>query len=87
MASMEHLDGLRLIASAARQESAHLLAGLVFTGGLPRLLDRLRAALRGDERGQIGHLPGLHREQLIAGLADLQHADRRLAGADQGVGM
>ena len=47
---------------------------------LARRLQRLSAALRRKQSGQIGQLPGLHRDQLIAGLGRLQDANGRLTG-------
>src|SRR5258708_12995065 len=67
--SMKHLDGLRLIALAVGEEPPHLLAGLVFAGGLPCLLDRLRPALCRNESGEIGQLPPLPPPQLLPPLS------------------
>ena len=51
--------------------------------GLARLLKRIRPPLRGQHGSEVGELPRLHGEQLVAGLRRLQAADGRLAGIDE----
>jgi hypothetical protein len=48
-ASMEHLDGLRLVAAAAAQEAAELLLSLALGFRPTRLFERLGTALRGEQ--------------------------------------
>ena len=84
MASIvEHLDGLGLIAPAIGEEAPQLFLRLALGLRHAGRLQRLGAALRGEQPGEIGQLSGLNRDQLIAGLRRLQHADRRLACRDE----
>ena len=80
MASLvEHLDGLGLVAPTAGEELIELDARLLLVRGEPCAFETLGAGLRGDERGEINELACLQGDQLVAGLARLEDADRRLA--------
>ncbi len=80
---VEHRDRSRLIAAAGRDEAGELLARLVLARRRLRAFEALRAALRGEQRGQVGELLRLEREQLVARLRRLQRAGRALARAHQ----
>ena len=80
---MKHLDGLGLISAPARKKAAELLVSLFLICGGASPIEALGARLRRDERGQIGDLLGLKRDQLVAGLGCLQLADGRLARRDE----
>lgn len=54
--AVEHLHGRRLVAGAGREEAAELFPRLLLARRLPRLLQRLRSALRRHERGEVGEL-------------------------------
>ena len=64
-----------------------MFARRLFGRGLARLLQRIGPSLRGQHCGEIGELPRLHGEQLVAGLRRLQAADGRLAGIDERSGL
>src|SRR5208283_3100046 len=80
---MEHLDGLGLGALAIGEKATQLLLGLALGLCLSRRFERLGAALSGEQTGQIGELPCLHCDQLIAGLGCLQDTDGGLARRDE----
>jgi hypothetical protein len=76
---MEHLDGLGLVALSAGEELIELDARLLLICRKPCAFETLGAGLRGDERSEIDELACLEGYELVAGLARLQGADRRLA--------
>ena len=80
---MVHLRVARLVARSRRQEAAALFLPLCGGGGVLGIRQRLRPAIGGDERGEVGELLGLEREKLVARLRRLKRACRRLARSDQ----
>jgi hypothetical protein len=76
---VEHLDGLGLVTPADVEKLIDLHAPLLLVCGIAGAIETLGTGLRRDERSEIDQLPGLQGDQLIAGLAGLKDADRRLA--------
>src|SRR3546814_20508733 len=79
---VEHARVARLIAGGSRQEAAEPFAALGFDGRLARRVQRLRPALRGEQRRQFRELLRLQCEKLVARLRRLKRAGRGLAGRD-----
>ena len=71
---MEHAGVARLIAGGPREEAAEPFAALGFDGGVARRVQRLRPALRGEQRRQVRELLRLQREKLVARLRGLERA-------------
>lgn len=76
---MGHLNVLGLVGLSAGQEALKLLTRLILIGPKTRAIETCGASLRGEERGEVGELPCLQADQLIAGLQRLQRARRPLA--------
>ncbi|GCC47852.1 hypothetical protein chiPu_0031896 [Chiloscyllium punctatum] len=79
----EHPGVAGLIADAGGQEPSALLAALFGSRRAFGFRERLRAAVGGDDGGEIGELLGLECEELVAGLGRLQRAGSALALANQ----
>ena len=84
---MEHPHGLGLVTATGGNKLLELRPRLLLVGGGASAIEALGTTLRRDERGQIGELPGLQRDELIAGLTGLQHSDRRLACREEPTGL
>src|SRR5271166_1538251 len=78
LASVEHLRGAGLIASAVVEEVLKLLLSLDLTLDLARAIQALGTGDRRHDRGEIGELFGLKRDELVARLRGLQRACGRL---------
>ena len=83
---MEHLHGLGLVAPTAGEKLLQLHACLFLVGCSASAVEAPGASLRRNEGGQIGKLPGLQSDELIAGLGGLQDAHGRLARCDEPAG-
>src|SRR3546814_3679099 len=77
---VEHARVARLIAGGSRQEAAEPFAALGFDGRLARRVQRLRPALRGEQRRQFRELLRLQCEKLVARLRRLKRAGRGQIG-------
>src|SRR5271165_605020 len=82
-ASVEHLRGAGLIASAVVEEVLKLLLSLDLALDLTRTIEALGAGNRRHDGGEIGELLGLKRDELVARLRGLQRARGRLARRDE----
>src|SRR3546814_14111144 len=78
----EHAGVAGLISAAGGQEAAALLATLLGSRRALRFGQCLSPSVRGDDGREIGELPGLAREELIAGLRRPPGGGRALALAD-----
>src|SRR5271166_3948777 len=79
LASVEHLRGAGLIASAVVEEVLKLLLSLDLALDLARAIQALGARDRRHDGGEIGELLGLKCDELVTRLRSLQRTGGRLA--------
>src|SRR5271166_5622715 len=84
-ASVEHLRGAGLIASAVVEEVLKLMLSLDLALDLTRAIEALGAGARRHDGGDIGELLCLKRDELVTGLRGLQRTGGRLARRDERV--